>query len=267
MTNPKNRADLKADLKAELKTKTDKLVSQDKELFANLSKEEIKKRARNFDRLKDKVKTQTDELISQDKELFANLSKEEITEKKKERARNFREENKWLLDNIRERKKLVEMTMDMVLKNGEKNKLTDISFTDFENLISISQREGAYKLFNVLSELGANNDVVLKQYGDFFNFYCSQLNRHFKNTLLLSIFNYTQGDFERLRTLLHGAEKGKIAAKILGLEFPISEVSRYNNWTPESFLKDVQKELEKCVTEDSFRYANHIPLVKKSKLK
>lgn len=217
--------------------------------------------------IKAELKAKTDKLVSQDKELFANLSKEEITEKKKERAKDFREDNSLLLYNNREGKDLVEMTMDMVLKNGEKTKLTDISFTDFENLISISQREWAYQLFKVLSKLGANNDVVLKQYGDFFNFYCSQLSRHFKDTLLLSIFNYTQGDFNRLQTILSWADDGKIVAKILGLEFPISEVSRYNNWTPKSFLKDVQKELEKCATEDSFRYANDIPLVKKSKLK
>jgi hypothetical protein len=39
MTNSKN----KVEVKTELKAKTDELVSKDKELFANLSKEEITK--------------------------------------------------------------------------------------------------------------------------------------------------------------------------------------------------------------------------------
>lgn len=52
----------------------------------------------NHAELKAELKAKTNELVSQDKELFANLSKEEITEKKKERAKEFREENRELID-------------------------------------------------------------------------------------------------------------------------------------------------------------------------
>lgn len=63
--------------------------------------------SKNKVELKTELKEKTDNFVSQNKELFANLSKEEITEKKKERAKKFREENRDLLDGYK------------ILKNGE----------------------------------------------------------------------------------------------------------------------------------------------------
>ncbi len=118
-----------------------------------------------------------------------------------------------------------------------------------------------FKLLDVLLKLGVN-DKILKQYSEVFDFYCSRLNWDFRNAFLLSIFNEIKGDPNRLRTILHSADAGKIVAKILGLKFPVSEVSRYNNWTPESFYIEIEKELKKCEKEN-FVYADYLPMVKK----
>jgi hypothetical protein len=69
--------------------------------------------SKNKVELKAKLKAKTDKLVSQDKELFANLSKEEITEKKKERAKGFREENRELLD-----KNKIMLLMEEYKKSG-----------------------------------------------------------------------------------------------------------------------------------------------------
>lgn len=61
--------------------------------------------SKNHAELKAELKAKTDKLVSQDKELFANLSKEEIIEKKKERAKNFKKDNRFLLDELKTQKK------------------------------------------------------------------------------------------------------------------------------------------------------------------
>lgn len=55
--------------------------------------------------IKAELKAKTDKLVSQDKELFVNLSKEEITEKKKKRAKDFRKENRDMLNDLKTKKK------------------------------------------------------------------------------------------------------------------------------------------------------------------
>ncbi len=62
-------------------------------------------KSKNHAQIKAKLKEKTDKLVSKDKELFVNLSKEEITEKKKEHAKAFREENKELLNEYKEKNK------------------------------------------------------------------------------------------------------------------------------------------------------------------
>lgn len=57
--------------------------------------------SKNRAELKAELKAKTDKLVSQDKELFANLSDKEITKIKKERAKGFREENRELLDGLK----------------------------------------------------------------------------------------------------------------------------------------------------------------------
>lgn len=52
--------------------------------------------------LKSELKVKTDELVSQDEELFANLSKDMIRERKINRADKFRKDNAELLGKVRE---------------------------------------------------------------------------------------------------------------------------------------------------------------------
>lgn len=65
--------------------------------------------SKNRAEIKTELKAKTDTFVSQDKELFVNLSKKEITDKKKERAENFRQENK---DILIQYKKLYDFTYD-----------------------------------------------------------------------------------------------------------------------------------------------------------
>lgn len=54
--------------------------------------------SKNHAELKADIKAKTDKRVSENNELFANLSEGKITEKKKERAQAFKEENKELLN-------------------------------------------------------------------------------------------------------------------------------------------------------------------------
>ncbi len=95
--------------------------------------------SKNRAELKDELKAKTDKLVSQDKELFANLS--DNTKIKKERAKGFREKNRELIDKGREKNEFVGMTMDMILEGRKKNDFEDISFIDFQNIIQASVKE------------------------------------------------------------------------------------------------------------------------------
>ena len=53
--------------------------------------------SKNRNDLKADLTTKTDKWVSENNDLFANLSESEITQKKKERAQAFKEENKELL--------------------------------------------------------------------------------------------------------------------------------------------------------------------------
>jgi len=110
--------------------------------------------SKNRAELKAQLKAKTATLVSRDKELFANLSKSEITEIKKERANEFRDKNRELIDELKTKENeglseiywklnkedvetLIENSWDLIIieDNFKKIKLEEFDKEEIENLM------------------------------------------------------------------------------------------------------------------------------------
>lgn len=204
--------------------------------------------------IKLKLKSKTDKLVSQDKELFANLSKENITKEKKERANSFRKENADLLNENKlliKRKKVSQYkeAFDQrdrknVLENKIKDSFVNRSLSTLKSVnnpggiseVLVSDTEGDFQLVAMENRVWIRMWQVLWGWGIRHTHYVSLMNWNdelFSSEIIVRDEYYPDKDRkdERIRDVkILGVENDKVVVAIeKSGKFEVKEFDIKNN--------------------------------------